>query len=159
MLGTRSIQALLTESRARFDAAIADLPSEALEETPAVGTWPVRNVVAHLIDWHTELLLAASHGLGGAPPAGHPITGDDYNDKCVARHASESWAQLAASFRATFDRAEAIARGSTPEQLDAPATYPWGGGGTVEGMLAALAEHQDEHNAQLEAWRATGTPA
>jgi uncharacterized protein (TIGR03083 family) len=159
MLDTRTIQASLAESRARFDAAIADLPSEALEETPAVGTWPVRNVVAHLIDWHTELLLAAEHGLGGAQPAGHPITDDDYNAKSVARHSGEDWAQLAASFRATFDRAVAIARDSTPEQLAAPATYPWGGDGTVEGMLVALVEHQDEHNAQLESWRATGIPA
>ena len=110
MLDTRTIQASLTESRARFDAAIADLPSEALEETPAVGTWPVRNVVAHLIDWHTELLLAADHALGGAQPTGHPITDDDYNDKSVARHAGENWAQLVASFRATFDRGVGVGR-------------------------------------------------
>lgn len=159
MLGTQSIQATLTESRARFDAAIADLPGEALEEVPAVGTWPVRNVVAHLIDWHTELLRAADHALGGAQPAGHPIIDDDYNDKSVARHAGEDWAQLAASFRATFDRAVALACESTPEQLGAAATYPWGGAGTVADMLGAIVEHQEEHNAQLESWRATGTPA
>ena len=158
MLETRTIRASLVESRARFDATIADLPSEALEEAPAVGTWPVRNVVAHLIDWHTELLLAADHGLGGAQPAGHPITDDDYNDKSVAQHASETWAQLAASFRSVFDRAVLIASESTPEQLDATATYTWGGAGTVEGMLAAIVEHQDEHNAQLETWRASGVP-
>jgi hypothetical protein len=155
---THKVMAALTESRARFDATIADLPCAALEEAPAVGTWPVRNVVAHLIDWHTELLRAADHGLGGAQPTGHPITDDDYNDKSVARHAGEDWAQLAASFRATFERAVALAGDSTPEQLGAPTAFPWGGAGTVEGMLAAIVEHQEEHNAQLEAWRASGVP-
>lgn len=154
-----NIRAALAASRARFDAAIADLSPIQLEEVPAVGTWPIRDVVAHLIDWHAELLRAAEHGLGGAAPAGHPIADDDYNERSVARHAGESWAQLAAGLGAAFDHAAALAGDGAADRLGAPTTFPWGGAGTVEGMLAAIVEHQEEHTAQLEAWRASGVVA
>ena len=154
----RDIQAALTDTHTRFGAAIAGLPPDTLEHTPAVGIWPVRNVVAHLIDWHTELLRAAEHGFGGPQPADHPITDDAYNDTSVARHADESWAQLNARFGEIFGDALAIAGRSTPEQLSATAAFPWGGAGTVEEMLRAIVEHQEEHNAQIEIWRASGAP-
>lgn len=158
MNDTRDIQTALTDTRARFNAAIAGLPSDTLEHTPAVGVWPVRNVVAHLIDWHTELLRAAEHGLGGPQPAEHPITDDAYNDTSVARHTSESWAQLNAHLGEVFDHAVTLASRCTPDELGAPTAFPWGGAGTVEEMLRAIVEHQEEHNAQIEAWRASGAP-
>ena len=158
MNDTSDIRAALVSTRTRFDAAIAGLPPGTLTDTPAVGVWPVRNVVAHLIDWHSELLRAAEYGLGGPRPTDHPITGDAYNDTSVARHADEPWAQLDADLGEVFKHAVTLANRCTPDELSAPAEFPWGGTGTVEELLRAIVEHQEEHNAQIEAWRATGAP-
>lgn len=159
MDGTSGVRAALADSRARFDAAIAGLPPATLEATPAVGDWPVHDVAAHLIDWHGELLRAAEHARGGPPPAGQPITDEAYNDRSVARHAGEPWSALAAHLDGIFDRAVALADRCSSDELGTPAAFPWGGAGTIADLLRALVEHQEEHNAQIEAWRASGTSA
>lgn len=133
-----------------FERTLDGLDVATLETEPAIGTWPVRDAVAHLIDWGYELLAAAEHARGGPAPTGHPIVDDDYNVHAVTRHADDDWPMLHAMLRDVFSRAERL----LDERADTPASYPWGGDATIGALVDAISEHQEEHNAQLASWRA-----
>ena len=139
-------------AQGRFHAAIAGLDAAVLEREPAVGTWPVRDVVAHLIDWGNESLLAAEHALGGPAVAHHPLADEGYNERSVARHAGDGWASLREQLDALFARAIALTAPLTAAQLAQPADYPWGGTGTLDEVLGGIDAHQEEHTAQIERW-------
>jgi hypothetical protein len=159
MSGTNGRHEALARAQERFNVAIAGLDTATLEREPAIGDWPVRSVVAHLVDWGNEAMLAAEHALGGPAAGHHPITNDDYNDQSVARHTGESWAELKAQLDDLFARARALTARLSPEQLAQPADYPWGGTGTLDEVLSGIDGHQDEHSAQIEDWRASRAAA
>src|SRR5262245_1527177 len=120
MSGTNERHAALVRAQERFNAAIAGLDVAVLEVEPAVGDWPLRNVVAHLVDWGNDTLLATEHALGGPAVAHHPITDDDYNARSAARHAGDTWADLKVQFDDLFARAIALTAPLSPEQLALP---------------------------------------
>ena len=155
MSGTNERHAALVRSQERFCAAIAGLDAAALEGESAVGEWPVRNVVAHLVDWGNDMLLAVEHVLGGPAVGHHPLSDEGYNERSVARHAGESWADLKGQIDDLFARAIALTAPLSPEQLALPADFPWGGTGTLDEVIGGIDMHQEEHNAQLEEWRAS----
>jgi hypothetical protein len=159
MSGTNGRHEALVRAQQRFNAAIAGLDTATLEREPAIGDWPIRNAVAHLVDWGNEALLAAEHALGGPAVGHHPITDDDYNEQSVARHAGESWAALKAQIDDLFTRAIALTAPLSPAQLAQPADYPWGGTGTLDDVLSGIDTHEEEHTAQIEDWRASRAAA
>ena len=61
----------------RFHALLAGIDQKTLETEPALGDWPVRDLVAHLTGWIDALLATADYGLGGPPPQHVTITDFD----------------------------------------------------------------------------------
>jgi hypothetical protein len=144
----------LERAHDRFRQAVSGLDAAVLETMPAIDVWSVRDLVAHLVDWGDEILLAAEHVLGGPPVPHHPIADfEAYNAASVARHRVEPWPALEAKLDDLFTRASALIGQLLPEQLAVPVYYPWCESGTLDGLLRGIDEHQEEHNEQLEAWR------
>jgi hypothetical protein len=144
----------LERAHNRFRRAVSGLDSPVLETVPAVGVWTVRDLVAHLVDWGEETLLAIDHVLGGPPVQHHPIVDfEAFNAASAARHCAEPWDSLYAKLDDLFRRSLALVERLSPEQLALPVDYPWDDTGTLDGLLRGIDEHQEEHNEQLEAWR------
>jgi hypothetical protein len=141
--------------RWRFDDAVAGLDRKTLETAPMCGTWSAHDLAGHLLDWQTVLLAAARFALGGPRPIGVPIEdGEVFNARHAAARMRDRWSETKADFDASLADTLAWLDRLTPEQLAAPADYPWGEpGGTVAALLAVIPEHLDEHCAYIEAWR------
>jgi hypothetical protein len=122
------------------------------ERARAVGEWSVRDVVAHVVDWNEEILLAAEHLLGRRErPAHHPIVEiDRFNAESAARRAGQEWGALKAAMADTVERAIALA-GELEGRLEEPCEHPWNNRGTVRDLFHGVCGHQEEHTEELRA--------
>jgi hypothetical protein len=139
----------LRRAQAEFLEAI-----EGVEPNRIVGGWSVRDVVAHLVDWNEEILLAAEHLLGRrAKPAHHPIVEiERFNADSAARHAGDGWAELVTQLAGTVERAVAVA-GEFEGRLDEHVEHPWNNHGTIRDLFHGVCGHQEEHTIELRAAR------
>src|SRR5688500_14052946 len=126
--------------------------TEGVDPDTMAGGWSVRDVVAHLVDWNEEILLAAEHLLGRrAKPAHHPIVDHDrFNAECAARHAGDDWASLKDRLAQTVERAVATAA-ELEDRLEEPVEHPWNNRGTIRDLFPGVCGHQAEHTAELRA--------
>ena len=155
------IKAAIDAGHEQVLAMTQGVPAIELETAPAVGSWSPRDVVGHLADWENEIIDAAEHILGGPKPRFQPIkSGQSFNTMRAALWGAEPWEAALADFERARRRAGAFIDGLTPEQLDAIGPFPWGEVGRLRKLLADLAEHLEEHAAQLEEWwlRRSGIP-
>ena len=118
----------------------------------AVGEWSVRDVVAHVVDWNEEILLAAEHLLGRrARPAHHPIVEiERFNAESAARRAVQEWRELKGELAETVERAIELA-GHFEGRLEEPCEHPWNNRGTIRDLFHGVCGHQEEHTAELRA--------
>ena len=146
----KALHERLRRAQADFLAAIEGLD----ERQVVVGDWSARDVVAHLVDWNKEILLAAEHLLGrNAKPAHHPIVDHDrFNAASAARHAGDDWAALKAELAHAVERAIETA-GLFDGRLEERVDHPWNNHGTVRDLFHGVCGHQEEHTAELRATR------
>jgi hypothetical protein len=137
--------------RAQADFLVA---IEGIDPDAAVGGWSVRDVVAHLVDWNEEILLAAEHLLGRrAKPAHHPsVDHDRFNAESAKRHAGDDWVALKNELSGTVERAIVVA-GELEGRLEEPVEHPWNNRGTIRDLFHGVCGHQEEHTAELRAAR------
>ena len=139
----------LRRAQAEFLAA-----TEGIDPDTMVGGWSLRDVVAHLVDWNEEILLAAEHRLGRvAEPAHHPIVDHDrFNAESAARHVGDDWLALKDELARTVERAVATAA-ELEDRLEEPTEHPWNNRGTIRDLFHGVCGHQEEHTAELRAAR------
>jgi hypothetical protein len=113
-----------------------------------LGSWGVREILAHIAGWHHEMIPALQHVAQGEPPY-PPGTYDDFdawNARFVERRhgvkATDILAELAASHRELVAAASALS-----DEHFAP-------GATARELIDGVgAQHYREHAAQIRAWR------
>jgi hypothetical protein len=136
-------------------AELQEAVSGLTEETMAsrwLGTWGVREILAHIAGWHHEMIPALQHVAQGEPPY-RPGTYDDFdawNARFVERRdgvkAAEIITELAASHRALLTTASGLS-----DEHFAP-------GATARGLIDGVgAQHYREHAAQIREWRGTAS--
>lgn len=147
--------ALTREQHARFEAAIAGLDDATMENEPVCGIWSIRDIAGHLDAWANEIIGAAAGALGEPfTPDPLVVDGEAFNQAHAARRATDSWATAKARLDATIERTIALIERTTPRQREHLVDYPWGGSGSLGGLLSGVAGHHAEHVAEIEAWRA-----
>ena len=148
------LRAKLDEAHRRVLTAVEGMEPTVLENQPAVGSWSVRDVVGHMVDWENEMLNAAEHILGGPAPKGQPIKHiQSYNNLRGALWGIEPWSAALGDFQQAHERALRFVEHLTPEQLDTIGPYTTGRVGRLSGLMEHVTGHLEEHAAQLEAWR------
>ena len=140
----------LRRAQAEFLEAIEGVDSREV----VVGDWSIHDVVAHLVDWNEEILLAAEHLIGRrAKPAHHPIVEiERFNAESAARHAGDDWPVLKGELARTVERAIAVA-GELEGRLEEPVEHPWNNRGTIRDLFHGVCGHQEEHTSELRAAR------
>ncbi len=143
-------QELLQQAEQEFDglkAAVKDLGEPQMSQV-WLGTWGVREILAHAAGWHREMAPALERiGRGEAPyPDGAYDDFDNWNARFVEARKGQSGAdllrELDASHRAVLSAAERLPDEQFGEGKPAS--------GLVDGITAG---HYREHAEQIRQWR------
>jgi hypothetical protein len=133
-----------------FHEALHGLNEEQTAEV-WLGTWSVKEVVAHIIGWHREMVPALERLARGERPFPEGVGYDDV-DAWNERFAATAKAHEIADLLLDLDR-------SHEEFMQAAARVPaarWEPGKTTARIVEEnTARHYREHADQIRAWRAT----
>lgn len=133
---------------AAFKRAIAGLDEERMREA-WLGTWSVRDIVAHISGWHCELGPALLRMSRGERPIPEGVSYDDV-DAWNARFADGRKAASTALILKELDASHAAfleAAAAVPEERYVP-------GKTAHKIVDLNSRHHyQEHRAQIEEWR------
>jgi hypothetical protein len=131
-----------------FKRAIAGLDEERMREA-WLGTWSVREIVAHISGWHRELGPALLRMSRGERPIPEGVSYDDV-DAWNARFADARKAASTALILKELDASHAAfleAAAAVPEERYVP-------GKTAHKIVDLNSRHHyQEHRAQIEEWR------
>jgi uncharacterized protein (TIGR03083 family) len=142
---------VLTEAQAELAAlkrAVAGL-SEAQMRLPWLGTWSVREIVAHISGWHREMAPALARMARGERPIPEGVSYDDV-DAWNARFAEARKGAATAEILKELDASHAAfmeAAAAVPEERYVP-------GKTAHKIVDLNSRHHyREHRQQIEEWR------
>ena len=144
-------QELLQQAEEEFDglkAAIKGLDEGQMREI-WLGSWGVREILAHISGWHRELGPALSSMQKGERPIPEGVSYDDV-DAWNARFADARRAASTGEILAELDASHAVfmrAAAGVPEERFVP-------GKTAHKIVDFTSRHHyQEHREQIEAWR------
>jgi hypothetical protein len=152
------IETLLSEFnrvRGELIEAASSVPSE-LRNEPFVGTWDVKDVIAHTIGWDYTNIEALPDFRAGRLPAFFTLYDADWaaiNADLIARYRVEDWDALIAALRESQSAFVAAIRTLTDADLDNVASWA-GRRVSLRGMMRAVSRDESEHVAQIRAFQA-----
>jgi hypothetical protein len=131
-----------------FHESLQGLNEEHLTEV-WLGTWSIKDIVAHIIGWHSEMGPALQRIARGERPVPQGVSYDDvdaWNEKFVAARRGAEAADLLLELDKSHERfmhqADAV-----PDERFQPGKTAWK---IVDGNSA---HHYHEHGEQIRAWR------
>jgi hypothetical protein len=150
------LKALIT-TREEFRQAVEDLPDEALLEPGVVGSWSIKDIMAHIMLWESELVKLLWEIQQGRKPTTIHFQNQDIEETNIRWQQENKDRPLDIVLedfegvrRQTMRRLEAI----TNNDLSDPRRFPW----LKNKPLSKWIEndtfgHESEHIAQIKAWR------
>ena len=151
------LEGLVTEFNRVRDAlidAVSGLPA-ALRDEAFVGTWDVRDIVAHTVGWdYTNIEALPDFGAGRLPAFFADFDPDwaAINASLVERYRLEDWDALMTSMTASGRVFVDAMRRLDDSDLDNVAL--WGKRRiTLRGMMRAVSSDESEHVRQVQAFR------
>ncbi|MEX1253751.1 MAG: DinB family protein [Dehalococcoidia bacterium] len=151
---TTSVGEKLEASRQALMDAIAGLDEEGFRARPTAGEWTAAEVLAHLLADEPGVVASAQAALGGGTIT-LDATPDDEREQ-QAKDAAQRMPVpqilhgLLAARRDTVRRVEAL----SPGQLAGRVRHPARGDTTVSRLFEHIAEHEEDHAAQIRTMRA-----
>ena len=151
---------IIDEERTDWEALLADVDPDRMDEPGVTGAWSFRDVTAHLLAWRdggTRLLEAEARG-EPEPPTPWPaaLTGDDeINAWLYERDRDLTADQVLSAYVETFVRLRTVVLALPDEALTDPAYFPWMDGQSVaESILdRSWFDHLHvEHEPQIRSW-------
>ncbi len=114
-----------------------------------LGTWSVKDIVAHMAGWHREMAPALERMARGERPLPEGVSYDDvdgWNAKFAAAARATSVADVLLAFDASHERFMRAA-GEVPAERFQPGKTAW----RIVDLNSA--HHYKEHGDQIRAWR------
>jgi hypothetical protein len=114
-----------------------------------LGTWSIKDIVAHMVGWHREMTPALERMARGERPMRPGVSYDDvdtWNAKFAAAARGKSVAEVLLEFDKSHEEFM-LAADQVPDERFEPGKTAW--------KLVDLnsAHHYREHGAQIVAWR------
>lgn len=143
----------LVEARIRIvDAAFSLSPED--RERVFLGTWSIKDLLAHLIGWDLTNLQAAEEILAGRLPGFYDRYDPDwktYNADLVTRHKKEKFADLLATAKESHHNLIEFLRTIPADEFEKERGLHWHGHRvTLASLLEAEAQDEKTHYAQIE---------
>lgn len=146
----------LKAARANLLDAIAGLPDDALLRVGAVGVWSVKDVLAHLTAWESELVTALSKLDGKRAPAILDIEDiDEWNAEQYRVNAPRPLDVVLEDFHGVHKHLLRAIEGLDERTLTDNRRFPWMEGEPLSYLIAENATwHEEEHAEEIRDWRA-----
>jgi uncharacterized protein (TIGR03083 family) len=152
------IEAIKTE-RAALEAVLATLTPPQMHVAGVCGEWSVKDILAHLASWAARGITLAFEAERGAKPSYPTGAGDPNWVKLnAADHATQKDRPLdrvLADFRGTHTQLLKRIDALSPELLFDARHWQLRGRPLAHVLSGDSYEHDAEHRAQIESWRAT----
>jgi hypothetical protein len=126
-----------------------------------VGDWSVRDVLQHLSIWEAETIQLIRHFRQGRVPTSERFRRDtdELNAKWHAASRDRPLERVVADFHAVRVQTGRQIDGLTDEDVRRAPTFPWMKGKALGEWIAGDTYlHEQEHTAQILAWRSTLLP-
>ncbi len=141
---------LLEDSHAAYQKLtnyVEKLSPQEMEMTGVVGDWSVKDVLAHLAEWHEMVMHWYDSGLKGETPA---VPGEGYtwrslpalNQMIYEKHHARSLEDIQTWFQGTHQKTIQIVESRSDEDLFTRGLYPWMNNNTLAAyFIANLSSH------------------
>ena len=155
------VQELNSEQQA-WEALLAEIGPDRMEEAGVAGAWSIKDVVAHLTAWRRRTVGRLEAVARGRPEPAHEWPAELHEDDEInawfhERDRDKSLRQTLAESRGVFEQLVSAIEKLPEDVLDHPERLPWWQGAPVSGA-AFFAHFHDEHEADMRAWL-SGQPA
>jgi hypothetical protein len=148
----------LEEGREAFLETLEGLDEEALQTPGVVGTWSLKDLLAHLSRWEAELVKLLWQARQGQKPTSAQLTAtnvDEINALWQAETRARELERVLEDFHTVRNQTLLRVEEFTDQELTDPRRYKWLKGQPLWQMIAENSfAHEAEHAEQINAWRA-----
>jgi hypothetical protein len=146
--------ATIRASSDRFQAQLAPLSEAQLTRPFAIGTWSIKDVLAHLTAWHKlgarEYQAIAQGHLPVIEPEGDV---DQDNARLIEPSRTQSLHEVLTAFRTAYQQVVEAVESLSETDLFEAGRFPWREGQALwEGIANNTFAHYDEHAGMIAAW-------
>jgi hypothetical protein len=146
----------IKSARADFLQAIEGLSRDELLQLGAVGMWSVKDIMAHLVAWESELITGLNTAQSGRAP--RIIDIEDFhtwNEEQYHANAGRSLDAVLADFEGVHRMLLKMVREYNEKALTNRHKYRWMAGEPLTYLIQETASlHEREHAEDIRAWRA-----
>lgn len=142
-------------ARTELLAALDGLPADALLRPFAVGTWSVKDTLAHLTAWQSELITAlATLHPSRAPHLIDIEDMDEWNDEQYRASVRRPVESVVEDFHGVHKQLLKVIENLDERTLDDGRRFQWMEGEPLSYLIADnSALHEQEHAADIRTWR------
>ncbi len=141
------LRPILSLSRQELLALAALVPPAERETRPLEGSWTLKQILGHLVEYERLGVVALKAVAAGHEPAYESTftDWDAFNNERAGRWAETSWEETWAHYQTTRRAMLLAAEALSYEALARPFTAPWLETTTACGYLLDMAQHEQEH--------------
>jgi len=145
-LNTQLLQQL-DNARARLNAVLETVNPQS-ELNPGIT---VKDMLAHIAAWDEVCVDSLRLLVAGEEPPVTVTQGiDAFNDKATTSYSDFGYEEVLQKLEMNRQQFTAIIDAMPEKMLTMEYTVPWGGLGTVSGIVKILSEHEEEHADEVE---------
>ena len=144
----------LEESRRYLIEAAASLPDEAYDQPNVVGTWSIRDCLAHMANWDAWVIESINRYDRGEPIGEFPKE-HEMNGAAPQQWAGHTIAELFETLTMANQELARRLRAQTDDERDAPCYDVGDQCLSANDVVDALIAHDETHTADIRAWRKT----
>lgn len=155
MVTKREVLREIEAARTELNDALDGLTPEQMRRSGAVGIWSVKDVLAHLTAWESELVTALNDAQRGSKPAIVDIDEiDEWNEEQYHASVRRSLEAVLDDFEAVYRALWRVVEGFNERKLTDNRVYSWMEGEPLSYLIAENAYlHEQEHAEEIREWR------
>lgn len=118
--------------RGKLERKISRLSAEEIVFPASMGSWSVKDIMAHLVDWEQRCIGWYHAGKLGETPI-TPEPGYKWsqlpalNEKYYQTHKDQPLAEIQVQFRSSFQQIKGLLEAMPAAELETPGAYAWTG--------------------------------
>ena len=150
----QAIRTTLSERRTNFMSLLNKFDEATVVAPGTIGTWSVKDMVGHLVDWEVRMLKAAQHIFDPSKPTVPPVSGlddtEDWNEILAFRREAEPWPKGYQELLDVQAETDAFIDQLKPSDWRLRGPYPWPKDqGTLAELIDQISEHYEDHSPNL----------
>ena len=156
-MGKQALLEELDSARADLLSAIEGLDEEMMLRPGVEGIWSIKDVLAHVTAWESELVTALNQAQGRGVPHIMKIDDfDEWNAKQYHISASRPLSLILKDFEGVYDMLLEMVRDYDERDLTDGRRYAWMEGEPLTYLIEETASlHEREHAEEIRVWRET----